>query len=118
MTTKRQMPWTVKGKRPSFNEDSVDRLFSMVMALTSEVAVLRHRLDSMQKLAERHGWLGDDALESYMPDLEERKDREAWREAFIARILYVFEEELADLEAGESEERYWAKIADIEGGDA
>ncbi|MEM6681268.1 MAG: hypothetical protein AAF607_03410 [Pseudomonadota bacterium] len=114
----RQLPWTVKGKRPQINEDSVDRLFSMVMALTSEVAVLRHRLDSMQKLAQNHGWLDREALENYLPDSEERREREAWREAFISRVLYVFEEELANLEGGESTERYWSKIADVESGDA
>lgn len=118
MADKRNMQWTVTGKRPAFNEENVDRLFSMVMALTSEVAVLRHRLDSMQKLSEANGWLADGALEDYTPDLPERQDREAWREGFLARIMYVMEEELADLEAGESEERYWSKISDIETGDA
>lgn len=118
MPDKRDMQWTVTGKRPAFNEENVDRLFSMVLALTSEMAVMRHRMDSMQKLAEANGWLADGALEAYMPDLPERKDREAWREGFLARVMYVMEEELADLEAGESQESYWSKIADIETGDA
>ncbi|MEM7570899.1 MAG: hypothetical protein AAF337_13990 [Pseudomonadota bacterium] len=78
------MQWTVTGKRPELNTpDTVDRLFSMVMALTGEVGVLRHRLDSMQKLAEANGWLADGALEAYTPELDEREDREAWREAFF-----------------------------------
>jgi hypothetical protein len=118
MSQDRKMRWTVKGKRPAFNEQSIDRLFSMVMALTSEMAVLRHRVDSMQKLAEQDGWLKDGALENYRPDLGERKDREAWREQFLARIMYVIEEELADLQSGDSEERYWSTVADIEAGDA
>ncbi|MEO0412229.1 MAG: hypothetical protein AAF221_10380 [Pseudomonadota bacterium] len=115
----KQMQWTVTGKRPELNDpNTVDRLFSMVMALTSEVGVLRHRLDSMQKLAESHGWLAADALENYMPDLDERKDREAWREAFLGRVLYIFEEEMADLERGETKEAYWNTIEDIEKGDS
>lgn len=115
----KQMQWTVTGKRPELNDpNTVDRLFSMVMALTSEVGVLRHRLDSMQKLAEANGWLQDGALEGYMPDIDERKDREAWREAYLSRVLYIFEEELADLKRGETSEKYWETIADIETGDS
>lgn len=113
------MQWTVKGKRPELNDPAaLDRLFSMVMALTSEVAVLRNRLDSMQKLAEANGWLADLALENYTPDVAERGEREAWREAFLGRVLYIFEEELADLQRGATSENYWKAIEDIEKGDS
>lgn len=118
MSTPKAMRWTVKGKRPAFNEQSIDRLFSMVMALTSEMAVLRHRLDSMQQLAQQDGWLKEGALEAYVPPLEEREEREEWREKFLSRVMYLIEEELADLQSGASEERYWSTVADIETGDA
>ncbi|MEM9288870.1 MAG: hypothetical protein AAGA36_11070 [Pseudomonadota bacterium] len=114
-----KMQWTVTGKRPDINSpEAIDRLFAMVMALTGEVAVLRHRLDSMQKLAETHGWLAQEALEAYTPDLPERESREAWRQDFLSRVLYIFEEELADLKGGETADSYWQTIADIEKGDS
>jgi hypothetical protein len=45
-----------KGRRPDFFEDSaVDRLLSLTMAVVGEVAVLRERLDTVERLLDAQG---------------------------------------------------------------
>ena len=39
MSGKRNMPWTVKGKRPAFNDEAVDRLLGRLRALPHPVTV-------------------------------------------------------------------------------
>ena len=108
---------TVRGARPRFHEDaSTDRLVAMVLALTSEVAALRHRLDSFQSLAERNGWLTEGALDAFDPDLPERESRERWREDMLKRVFHIVEQELAELRRGEDAAGYWRAVDDVERG--
>lgn len=112
------LPRTVRGKRPDIHADPAsDRLIAMVLALASEMSVLKDRLASMQALAERHGWLAAGAVDGYVPDLEERGAREREREAFLDRIFHVLKEELSDLEQGETRESYWRAVEGIERGE-
>lgn len=112
------LPRTVKGKRPEFHDNaSVDRLVAMVLALTSEVAVLRDRLVTVEALGRQAGWLPEGAVEGYQPDLAERQDRDAWREAYLGRVFHVLREELDDLEQGRTAEDYWTTIGRIERGE-
>lgn len=112
------LPKTARGKRPRFHEqDSIDRLVAMVMALTSEVSVLRDRLDTVETLGQRAGWLGSGAVDGYVPDLDERKAREARREAYLSRVFAVMKAEIAELEGEASEDRYWQTIDAIERGE-
>lgn len=112
------LPRTVRGKRPAFHENAaIDRLVAMVLALTSEVSVLRDRLDTIETLGHAAGWLGADAVEAHVPDLDARKVREARREAMIGRVLHVLREEIADLEGDETDDGYWQTIGAIERGE-
>jgi hypothetical protein len=108
---------TVKGKRPAFHDNaSIDRLISMVLALTSDVAVLRDRLATLEALGRDAGWLKDGAIDAYVPSLDERKQREASRDAMLARLFHVLKEELDDLHPGEQGD-YWETIGKIERGE-
>ena len=106
---------TVRGARPRFHDDEThDRLIAMVLTLTSELAVLRHRLDDFQRLAERNGWLETDQLDEFRPGLEERGRREAWRVGLLDRVFYLVEQELSELRRGENSERYWQAVGESE----
>lgn len=107
------LPRTARGKRPAFHENaSIDRLVSMVLALTSELSVLRDRVDTLELLGTQAGWLADGAVESFVPDLPLRERREAAREAYLGRVLHIMQAEIDGL--GRDED-YWATIGEIEG---
>jgi len=100
-----------KGKRPAFAADSqVDRLVAIVTALMGEVAVLRERLDTVERLLERDGAVSRTAIEDYEPDDVVATEREAWRAGYLERVLYVMGAEQAEAAAGESAEQYTALV--------
>jgi hypothetical protein len=79
-----------KGHRPFFMKDpDVDRLLAIVTALTAEVAVVRERLDTTERLAA----LGLPAtaanIEAYQPDPEVEAAREAVRAAMLDRVFRI-----------------------------
>ena len=112
------LPKHVSGARPAFHADpAIDRLIAMVLALTRETSVLRDRVDTLEILAEDAGWLEPGAIEAYVAPTEIRQRRETRREAMIGRVLAIMSEEIADLEAGATDDRYWATIDGIEKGE-
>ncbi|MEY3267997.1 MAG: hypothetical protein RL480_757 [Pseudomonadota bacterium] len=112
------LPRFVAGARPGFHtEPAIDRLVAMVLALTREVSMLRDRVDTLEVLGQQAGWLGAEAVETYVPPLPVRQRREAGREAMISRVLAIMAEEIADLEAGETDDSYWATVSGIEKGE-
>ena len=92
-----RLPRSSKGKRPTFfpDEPAADRLLTMVMALATDVAALRERLDTVECLAEQKGLVLGEEIESYEPSIEDRERREAWRQAFMDRLLQVLADEVA-----------------------
>jgi len=86
-----------KGKRPEFypNEPGAQRLLGIVMALITEVAVIRERLDTVEQVASAKGLVTAAEIEDYVPSLEQREAREAWRQGYLDRVLYVLSDEVA-----------------------
>lgn len=84
-----------KGNRPIYLDDPhVDRLLAIVMALAGEVAVLRDRLDTVERLAAAKGVLTHDDIETYQPDEQAAQAREQWRTEYLARLMRILEEEV------------------------
>jgi hypothetical protein len=85
-----------KGKRPDFmpDEPGAQRLLSMVMALVTEVAVLRERLDTVEHIASEKGVLTQADIENFEPSLAQREAREAWRQSYLDRVLHVLSDEV------------------------
>ncbi len=85
-----------KGRRPVFSSDpQIDKLVAMVMALAGEVSVLRERLDTVERLAARHGLLDPAEIDAFEVDEQIDTAREEWRAAFLDRLLWTLQEELA-----------------------
>ncbi|MCB2106148.1 MAG: hypothetical protein KDE14_00550 [Rhodobacteraceae bacterium] len=77
-----------KGRRPFFFDDpAVDKLLGMVMALTGEVAVLRERLDTHERLAVEGKIATPANIEAYSPDLATEDAREAVRVDMLNRVF-------------------------------
>lgn len=83
-----------RGERPRYFEDpAIDKVLSIAMALAGEVAVLRDRLDSVERLLEKGEPVSQNLIDSYAPDATVREERDAWRETFLSTILRSVHEE-------------------------
>ncbi len=71
----------------------VDRLLAMITALTGEIAILRARLDTHERLAAR-GSFDRAAVEAYVPTPGELAERMADDQATIARVFRPVADEL------------------------
>lgn len=88
-----------KGERPRYFEDpAVDKVLSIALALAGEVAVLRDRVDTIERLAEAGQAPTRAAVDGFQPDETIRADRDAWRDGFLDVVLRVVHQELEDLE--------------------
>jgi len=76
-----------KGRRHAPGSDPrIDTLLSMVMALTSEVAVLRERLDAHERLQAAGRFTGPAAVDDYVPDEPALEVRASLRQRLIAKV--------------------------------
>jgi len=80
-----------------FNQTDIDRVMAVVLALASEVASLRDRLDTHERVAATGAVPATEHVESYMPDKATRAARDAWRDAYIRRLFRVFVDDIEAL---------------------
>jgi|APSaa5957512535_1039671.scaffolds.fasta_scaffold102550_2 chemotaxis protein histidine kinase CheA len=96
------MPRAAKGKRPQYFEDpAVDKLHLMVMALIEELSVTRDRLDTVERLIEKHGLFQVQEIEDFFPDLKADGERMGRRIAYIRRVMKGITDELENLHGQE-----------------
>jgi hypothetical protein len=108
----RPRPVAAKGRRPQFLDDpDTDRLLAMVMALTGELAVLRERLDSHERLAAAGQVATPEAIEAFEPSLPLEESRNAWRTAMLERVFRSIRSAESDTEAARTEED-WRSLMD------
>lgn len=89
-----------KGKRPYFlAERDTERLMTIVMALAQEVAVMRERMDTIERLLEKNDTLSRADIERFKPSKLEAQERGAWTQEFLARILRTLQQEQEALAA-------------------
>ncbi len=87
-----------KGKRPAyFDEPAVDRLLSMVLALAGEVAVLKERHDTVERLLDAHGVVRRADIEAFKPDRDAAYGRGLMHREFVARIFRGVQQDMEAL---------------------
>jgi hypothetical protein len=87
-----------RGKRPYFLESrQTEQVLSIVMAVAQELAVLRERQDTLERLLEEHGLPGAAAIEGFVPDDAARAARGRWTEEYLARILRILHQDAESL---------------------
>jgi len=92
------LPRAAKGKRPQYFEDpAVDKLHLMVMALIEELSVTRDRLDTVERLIEKHGLFQVQEIEDFFPDLKADAERTGRRIAYIRRVMKGITDEIENL---------------------
>jgi hypothetical protein len=93
------------GKRPYFFDDpAVERVLAVTMAVAQEVAVLRERLDTIERLLEKNGGgnFSRADIDSYAPDPAAATERAEWSRMYIARVLRIVQQELEALNKPEN----------------
>lgn len=94
-----------KGGRPLFLETpALDDLLSIVVALAQELAVVRERVDTAERLLVQKGILGPQDIEKYKPDRKVDSEREQWRQDYLARVFRAIKERGEAEAAGEARE--------------
>jgi hypothetical protein len=87
--------------RPTYLDGAdVDRVMAVLLALVSEVAAIRERLDTHERLAAGRVAPAGEAVEAYEPDAVAEAEREAWRDAYIRRLFRVITEDVEALRGG------------------
>jgi len=82
------LPRTTRGKRPVFFDDpSIDQMMTFLIELTTEVAVLRERLDTVERLLDAGIPVTREAIEAYQPQPTVDAERNAWRDAYLKRVF-------------------------------
>lgn len=88
-----------KGERPRYFEDpAVDTLMSITLALAGEVAVLRDRIDSIERLSAAGERVTPEGVDAYAPDPDIAAKRDAWRDAFLDVVLRAVHQQREELE--------------------
>jgi hypothetical protein len=83
-----------------FDSSDVDRVMGVLLALVSEVAAIRERLDTHERLAGAGTSASVEAVEAYRADDTAEDQREAWRDAYIHRLFRVITEDVEALRRG------------------
>ena len=88
-------PRHAKGDRPTFfnQEPAAERLLAMVIALAGELAVLRERLDTIERLGADKALFSLDDIEAYEPPLDVQERREQWCQDYLDRLFRVLDDE-------------------------
>lgn len=88
-----------KGKRPYFFESrEAERVMAITMAVAQELAVMRERLDTVERLLEAKGVVSKADIENYAPTKTEADERGAWTQEYLARILRIVQQEIEALD--------------------
>ena len=92
------------GKRPYFFDDPAgERVLAVTMAVAQEVAVLRERLDTIERLLEKgDGKFSRADIDAYAPDPGAATERAEWSRMYIARVLRIVQQELEALNSPDS----------------
>ena len=100
-----------KGKRPYFLEDrDAERVLAIVMTLAQEVAVMRERLDTIERLLERKKTISRKDIEAFAPSKAEAAARGAWTQEYLARLLRPLQQEREALAA--TDDQYSEDVAE------
>lgn len=91
-------PRTPKGRKPGYFADpATDKLLQMVITLAGELSVVRDRLDLVERLATEAGAFDRAKLETLNLGPADIAQRDANRADFVARVLRVLDQDLAEI---------------------
>ena len=103
-----------KGKRPYyFSNPDVDKLLSMIMALTGELAIARDRIDTLERVAATKGLFSSEDIENFELNADALQARADRHRQLLREVNRIIVGELEDLEEAD-EEDYTAVVEQVE----
>lgn len=85
-----KLPRAARGPRPAFFEDPAsDTLLSMNVALLTELMTTRERLDTLERLMVRKGFVTHEEIDAFETDAAGETEREQSREQMTQRVFYL-----------------------------
>jgi len=88
-------------RKTYFDHGDIDRVMAILLALVSEVASIRERLDTHERIGNQGAPPATDLIEAYTPDAPVENEREEWRDAYLRRLFRVITEDIEKLSSGE-----------------
>lgn len=89
----KEKDFVVKGApKLFFQEDNVDRLFAMVIALGAELSAMGEKIDTVVRLLEENRVLTRAAVAGFEPDEAGRLERDAALKQLVETLLASFRE--------------------------
>lgn len=84
-----------KGGRPYFlNDPAVERVLNITMAVATELAVARERIDTLERLLESKGIISRKEIEDFVPTDVQGEERQLWHARYAARIMRIVQQEI------------------------
>jgi hypothetical protein len=80
------------GKRPYFLDQEVERVLAITMALVQELAVVRQRADTLERILQAKGVLSTAEIENFRPIKDEAAERGLWTQEYLARVLRIVQQ--------------------------
>lgn len=110
-----ELPQKAKGERPTYFADrSIDNILSITLALAGEVAVMRERLDSVERLLEGGEAVTREKVDSFQPSPSAVEERDAWRAHFLDVILRSVQQELEGMQEAAEKGSYGRQVSYVE----
>lgn len=89
-----------KGKRPdTLGDFNAERTLSILLAVAGEVAVLKHRLDTVERLLDEKGTLSRADIEAYQATGDAAYERGLMTKEYTARIMRGMQQEMEAMQA-------------------
>jgi hypothetical protein len=84
-----------KGGRPYFfNSAETERVMNIALAIATEVAVVRERMDTIERLLASKNMLQQNEIEAFVPTDVQAEERQLWHARYAARIMRIVQQEI------------------------
>jgi hypothetical protein len=84
-------PARPKGHQPVYFDDpAIDQLHAALLSMATELAVALDRIDTLERLLERHAGVTRDQIEGFVPDAAVATERAARHADLATRLLKPF----------------------------
>mgnify|MGYP007030271280 FL=1 len=71
----------------------MERVQAITMAVAMELAVMRERMDTIERLLDTKGVVRREDIERFAPTKAQADERGAWTQEYLARILRIVQQE-------------------------